>query len=213
MNNYKKWTALLLLTTSLAACTHPDNSTYGALEAGQVKSVQFGTVVGSRTIDIHGLNSGGGAAVGGLGGAVAGASIGGNGVGVLAGLLVGGLLGAGAEQLAQNRGGYEYTVTLETGQTVTTAQNAGDDPMIEPGTRVMVQFGAPVCVRFNCTTYNRVIPATNLPTAIARPKNIKVYDEGQEVKFKQHKPKGKTVYTAPIGPTQEGTPLPSETIQ
>lgn len=104
-------------------------------------------------------------------GAAAGSNLGGgNGqlVGVVGGLLVGAAVGAMAEQAAANKKGIEYTVTKENGQTITIVQNVEkQETAIPSGSRVMVQTSG---------SYQRVIPADNLPETIKRPKGIKVTD-------------------------------------
>jgi outer membrane lipoprotein SlyB len=160
--------SIALVALFLSGCAVNSESGYSAADVGHPTQVVFGTIVQSREISIQELNTGAGAAIGVGGGALAGAAIGHSGVGMLAGMLIGGIAGAVAENAADGHGGYEYTVTLETGNTVTIAQNKGDDPMLAPGQRCMVQMGG---------RYSRVLPAAALPTKIGRPKHIEVTDE------------------------------------
>ena len=144
---------------------------YNYDEVGKSTAVSFGTIVSSRVVDITGKNTGTGALVGGAAGAGVG-SYAGNGSGSIwtaaAGALVGAAMGAAAEQAAADRQGIEYVVVLESGVTMTVVQEIGkNETPLQPGSRVMVQ---------NSGSYQRVLPASNLPTEIARPQGIKVVD-------------------------------------
>lgn len=157
----------------LASCAPPPSqNNYNENEVGRSAIVSFGTVITERQVNITGNSSGVGAVGGAGAGALAGSAIGhGNGslVGLLAGAVIGGVAGAAAEQAMKDRKGIEYTITDEHGLTRTVTQNiAKDDKPIEIGHRVMVQdYG----------TYQRVLPADDLPTKIKRPKKIKVEDD------------------------------------
>lgn len=163
--------AVALLALTLSACANTNQSTYNANEVGKATSVTFGTILGTRQIDIKGENTG----VGAIGGAVVGAGVGsefgqgtGNawatGLGAVAGLAAGAL----AEQEINDRKGIEYTLTLETGETLTIVQEqAATDRVFNAGERVMVQdYGK----------YRRVLAADHLPDTIKRPKGVKVVD-------------------------------------
>jgi outer membrane lipoprotein SlyB len=157
-----------LLCLMVAGCNFSTQTRYNYAEVGQIQVVNFGTVIGVRDIDIVAETSIGGGVVGGVGGAVAGGNIG-SGTGSLAavvgGAVVGATVGAALEQAIRNRGGVEYTVTLENGKTLTVAQNVSDkDVVLRTGDRVMVQING---------AYQRVLPANQLPTEIERPKGIK----------------------------------------
>jgi outer membrane lipoprotein SlyB len=164
--------ALAISLPMLGGCArHSSQNVYQEGEVGQTSAVSFGTVVAVRNIDIVGKNSGAGALIGGAGGAAAGSAIGsgsGNAAAIAGGVLVGAIAGAMAEQAMRDRTGIEYTVVLESGVTMTVAQEigAGDQP-IKAGDRVIVQ---------NSGGYQRVLPAANLPTAIKRPQGIKIID-------------------------------------
>ena len=155
----------------LSACQHPNRDVYSYNEIGKSSAVSFGTILAVRQIDIIGKNTGAGAVVGAAAGAGA-ASYAGHGSGntwaVGAGLLAGAIAGGLAEQAMADRKGLEYTVILESGVTLTIAQEAPkDEAPIPVGTRVIVQ---------NSGGYQRVLPATNLPTEVKRPQGIKVTD-------------------------------------
>jgi outer membrane lipoprotein SlyB len=166
-------TALVLLISlaALTACQRPGQSAYSYSEVGKSSAVSFGAILAVREIDIIGRNSGAGAVVGAAAGAGAG-SYAGSGSGtnwaVGAGLVAGALAGGLAEQAMADRKGIEYTVVLESGVTLTLAQELQKtDAVIPVGTRVIVQ---------NSGGYQRVLPATNLPTEVKRPQGLKVVD-------------------------------------
>ena len=153
---------LLFLVLIVSACTSPGQNTYDTRELGRSKLVNFGTVIGVRTVQVVDRDSKG-AAVGGVVGLVAGRK--GSSPGeVVASTLAGAATGAAVGALAQPQDAVEYTVTLETGATLTLAQarNPADRP-IAVGDRVMVQLSSGV---------QRVLPASDLPTSIAKPQGI-----------------------------------------
>jgi outer membrane lipoprotein SlyB len=165
----------LALAPALTGCArHSSQNVYQEAEVGRTTAVSFGTVVAVRNIDIVGKSTGAGAVLGGASGAAAGTAIGsgsGNGAAIAGGLVAGIIVGAMAEQALRDRTGMEYTVVLESGVTLTVAQEMGKgDLPINAGDRVIVQ---------NSGGYQRVLPAANLPTAIQRPKGIKIIDGPQ----------------------------------
>jgi outer membrane lipoprotein SlyB len=167
----KRTIATLLALVMLTACAKPNQNTYGFQDVGQSTSVEFGTVISQREVEITGKNTGMGAIAGGSAGAIAGASMGqGNGslAAALAGVIIGGIIASQAEQAMQDSQGVEYIITLKSGKTVTIVQYIGkDDKPIRNGARVMVQQNG---------QYQRVLPANDLPTKVKKPKAIKVED-------------------------------------
>jgi outer membrane lipoprotein SlyB len=153
----------------LGGCVTSGQSRYNYDEVGRATAVHFGTVLAVRNIDITGKNTGTGALVGGTTGGLVGTQIGqGNGgiAGVVGGVVLGAIAGAVAEQALANHSGLEYTIILENGKVVTVAQEQDkDDRVFKNGDRVMVQSGG---------SYQRVLPADNLPTEVDRPKGIKI---------------------------------------
>jgi outer membrane lipoprotein SlyB len=165
----------LAVTASLlasAGCAQKSSqNTYNYNEVGRAASVTFGSVVSARMVDINGKNTGVGALLGGAAGAGAGSYIG-NGSGSIwgaaAGAVIGAVAGGAAEQATSNRRGIEYLVMLESGEAMTVVQDiANDEQPIAAGSRVMVQ---------NSGGYQRVLPADNLPTQVARPQGMTVVD-------------------------------------
>jgi outer membrane lipoprotein SlyB len=167
------FTALVLLTALVAVvgCEHPNRNTYSYSEVGKSSAVSFGTVLAVRDIDIIGRNTGAGSLVGAAAGGGAGSYAGagsGTGWAVGAGIVAGAIAGGLAEQAMSDRKGVEYTLVLESGVTMTVAQELPKSETIIPiGTRVIVQ---------NSGGYQRVLPATDLPTEVKRPQGLKVVD-------------------------------------
>lgn len=168
----KKAMSALSVVLLLCGCAKQDGlSQYNYNDVGQSTLVEFGTIVNAREVGITGQNSGAGALVGAGVGAGAGSYAGG-GSGtawaMVGGALAGAAIGAIAEQSAADSKGMEYTVTKENGQTITVVQNMNkEDRILQSGERVMVQISG---------SYQRVLPANNLPEQIKRPKGIKVVD-------------------------------------
>ncbi|WP_247877315.1 hypothetical protein [Azospirillum brasilense] len=156
---------------SLGACASQSQNRYSYRDVGHATSVEFGTVMATRPVDIQGQNTGAGGLVGGAAGGLAMSNVGkgsGNVAAILGGALVGAVAGAVAEQAISDRTGIEYVVTLATGRTITIVQEQGtNEPIFGPGQRVMVQTNG---------TYQRVLSADHLPTETNRPKGIKVVD-------------------------------------
>ena len=159
------------MTLSLGACASQSQNRYSYRDVGQATSVEFGTVMATRPVDIQGQNTGAGGVVGATAGGLAMSNVGqgsGNLAAILGGALVGAVAGAVAEQAISDRTGIEYVVTLANGRTITIVQEqAANEPVFAPGHRVMVQTNG---------TYQRVLSADHLPTETSRPKGIKVVD-------------------------------------
>ncbi|WP_449226560.1 hypothetical protein [Azospirillum argentinense] len=160
---------LAVAAVSLGACASQSQNRYSHRDVGQATSVEFGTVMAGRPVDIQGQNTGVGGLVGGAAGGLALSNVGkgsGNVAAILGGALVGAVAGAVTEQAIADRTGIEYVVTLATGRTITIVQEqAANEPVFAPGQRVMVQTNG---------TYQRVLSADHLPTETNRPKGIKV---------------------------------------
>lgn len=161
----------VFLAGMLAGCATQGQSRYSYQDVGRATSVEFGTVVASRPVDIKGQNTGVGGAVGATAGGLAMSNVGqgsGNVAAIVGGALLGAVVGALAEQAASDRVGIEYVITLANGKTITIVQEqAAQDRVFGPSERVMVQISG---------NYQRVLPADHLPNQIARPQGIKVVD-------------------------------------
>jgi len=158
-----------LCILSLASCQRPGQNVYNYNEVGKTSVVNFGTVVAVREVNVQGQNTGLGAAAGAAAGGIAASQIGhggGKAAATLGGVLIGGAVGALTEQLAANRKALEYTVTLETGTTITVVQDHNEgEKVIKPGDRVMVQVSGGT---------QRILPADGMPTQIQHPEGIHI---------------------------------------
>ena len=153
----------VVLMVSVAACSHPSNTTYGDSEVGPTIETAQGSVVSSRVVDVAGepgfIGAGAGAAVGAAGGGLAV-----NGPASLLVAIVGGLVGAGigymAEKQISDRDGIEYILQMDDGRLVTLVQNREDDEQPLPnGTPVLIQLTG---------QYTRVMPHPERSTATPR---------------------------------------------
>lgn len=137
--------AILLLSLAVVGCANTtDPSTYSVGSVGQVNRSVPGTIVSARTVTIN-TNTGAGAGVGGVAGAVAGSSIGGgaraNALGAIGGAVAGALVGAAIEQNGANRHGMEYVVSTSNGTLLTVTQ--GPEPRLEENEKVIILYGSP----------------------------------------------------------------------
>ncbi len=140
------------LALALGACAPVNtNTTYGAGSIGVAAQVRHGTVVGMQPVAIAGSQSGIGAGVGGVSGALLGSTAGYGrrgyysrpGAGI-AGTVLGGLVGAGAGALVENAttsgSAIEFIIRLDGGgpdYTLVQTNELG----IHVGERVAVSFG------------------------------------------------------------------------
>ncbi len=120
---------ILIMATTLAACTANLNTdNYQTSAAGQINSVQEGTIINVRQVRIATENGGVGSLAGGVAGGAAGSMIGGNSavnvIGAVGGAVLGGLLGAKAQEGLSAQTGYEYIVKLDNGKAITLTQGA-----------------------------------------------------------------------------------------
>jgi outer membrane lipoprotein SlyB len=153
----------------LTCCSPQGQSRYNYDEVGQISVVEFGTIISARQVDITGKNTGTGAVLGGTAGGLVGSAIGkggGNAAAIVGGLVIGAVAGAVAEQAMANHVGLEYTILLRNGKVITLVQDQEKkDRVFQPNERVMVQVSG---------SYERVLPADQVPTEMDRPKGITV---------------------------------------
>lgn len=139
----KAITLAALGAVALAACSQPSGNVVAANQAQVAQSVQFGTVISSRNVTVQG-NQGAqaaGAVVGGIAGAALGQNIGGGTGRVLAtgaGATAGAAAGLAAGKSAAGYQSIEWTVRLESGQTISVIQAS---PTFAVGQRVQVIGG------------------------------------------------------------------------
>lgn len=125
----------------VAGCTAtPTANTYGRAEAMRAQSVEFGSILSIRPVNIRPdrtwVGTGAGAALGGLAGSQIGGGTAANAAGAVAGAVAGGALGS-AIQGSQNTPGLELTVKLDNGNNVAVVQPGGVDDF-RVGDRVRV---------------------------------------------------------------------------
>jgi outer membrane lipoprotein SlyB len=129
---------------ALAACApQPSGDVVSANQAQTAQSVQFGTVISARNVTVQGSQGAqaAGAVVGGIAGAALGQNVG-KGTGQVlatgAGATAGAAAGLQAGRAAGSRQSIEWTVQLESGQTITVIQAS---PTFSVGQRVQVIGG------------------------------------------------------------------------
>lgn len=157
--------ALCAVALSLAACT-PDigGDDYSVVESGEFNEVYRGKITAKRKVIIRnatreeqrrggGPNAGAGvgAVAGGAGLGLATNSVG----GAVGGAVVGGIAGhlIGAELSKQK--GFQYTVQLDDGRSISISQ--GLKPELSVGQKVMVIKGTPA-TKYAAATRTRVLP-------------------------------------------------------
>ena len=154
----------------LQGCANKSTTDILLEDAGQAFKTRYGTILSHRPVSVRSDSSlavGSGAFLGGVGGAVVGKT---NGT-TLAGFLLGMVAGEALHELAETDNAIEYVVAFGDGTTMIIDQvQRGREPVLEQGTRVIVQFGAKT---------NRVISAEALPTTIAPPAELQINEPEQ----------------------------------
>ncbi|HSH83629.1 MAG TPA: glycine zipper 2TM domain-containing protein [Guyparkeria sp.] len=110
--------------------------------ARQMQTVYYGTVQSIRTVRIEGTKTPIGTGAGAIAGGVLGHQVGGGTGRTLAtvgGALLGGVAGSAAEEGITRQDGYEISVRLDNGRTISVVQAA--DIAFQPGERVRVVEG------------------------------------------------------------------------
>jgi outer membrane lipoprotein SlyB len=137
-------TALVIATASLTGCATPvGGRDYYADQTRMTGTIQEGTVLQVRRVEIHNRNNGysqyGGGAIGAAVGGLVGSRVG-NGNGSYLAAALGGLIGGAAGTMAQNslgsQTGIEVDLRLDNGQRIFVTQGA--DSSFAPGQRVRV---------------------------------------------------------------------------
>jgi outer membrane lipoprotein SlyB len=132
--------SVALCSILISGCSNDySGDTYDGHAVGEVSRTDAGTIISMRKIKIKpdSKDLGAGALLGGAGGALAGSMFGGGRGKVLTagvGAIAGGVAGNAIQNRAQD--GFEYTVRLDNGATVTVTQ--GPSPSLSVGQRVMV---------------------------------------------------------------------------
>jgi outer membrane lipoprotein SlyB len=156
--------ALGLFVLGSAGCANKSTTDIPLEDAGQAFKTRYGTILSHRPVSIRSDSTqavGGGVFLGGAAGAV----IGQTNSATLGGLLLGGIAGELAHDLIETNNGIEYVIAFGDGTTMIIDQiQRGYEPVLEKGTRVLVQFGA---------KSNRVISAESLATEIDPPEELR----------------------------------------
>ena len=133
-----------LAVVALAACSTTSPDVISRNDAQRMAVVQEGTVVSIRPVSVEGSQSGGGAAAGGVIGAVAGSSVGGRResaiVGVL-GAVAGAVAGNAIERGATREGAVEILVQLRNGERRSIVQARGSETLFAGDPVVITMSG------------------------------------------------------------------------
>ncbi|MFW6020697.1 MAG: glycine zipper 2TM domain-containing protein [Guyparkeria sp.] len=139
----KHWMTLVLAAVSVAflsgCASSLSSGAYSRDSARQMQTVYYGTIDSVRTVQIEGTKTPVGTGAGAITGGILGNQVGGGSGRALAtvgGALLGGVAGSAAEEGLTRQPGYEITVRLDNGRTVSIVQAA--DVSFQPGERVRV---------------------------------------------------------------------------
>lgn len=131
----------LLGSLMLAGCaTDLSPYRYDERQAGVASQVYRGVIADKRTVKVSG-ESGVGTLAGGAAGAIAGSNVGkgrGQMLGTLAGAIAGGVAGQKIDQNVNSQLGFEYTIDLDNGSSISIVQGP---PELQIGQRVKVYRG------------------------------------------------------------------------
>jgi len=182
-----KFRLMGLIATALlmAGCMPPKQgqNIYKSDEVGRSRTTEFGTVLNVREVDIVGKNSDKGMLLGGATGAGAGSYIGkgdGNVWATAGAAIAGAVAGNAIEQAIHDRKGWEYVVTMQSGETKTIVQEQHEeDKVFKPGQHVMIQYCDSSehnkrCNDGGANVYQRVIGVAKLPPYAQRVKRKSV---------------------------------------
>lgn len=142
---------------ALGACA-PTNTggTYSNNQLGNTSSVETGTIVSMREVNVEGSNTGIGTVAGAGAGAVAGSALGKktrtNILGAIGGAVLGGIIGHGVEDIATRGKATEFVVQRADGSTFAVVQTNEDN--LQTGERVLVVSGDRTRLTRDTGTYN-----------------------------------------------------------
>lgn len=145
------------LALGLSACEQTNTGkTYSQKQLGNTASVETGTIVSAREVNVAGTNSGVGTVVGAGAGAVAGSALGHktrtNILGAIGGAVLGGVIGHGVEDIATRGKATEFVVQRADGSTFAVVQTNEDN--LQPGERVLVVSGDKTRLARDTGNYN-----------------------------------------------------------
>ena len=139
----------LFLATLVSGCASNSGRSYTSEEARRAQSVQTGTIVSLTEATIEEDPSGLGSVAGGVVGGVAGSTIGGGKgrvLGALGGAVVGAVAGALGEKALRTQKAYEFTIKLDSGQTLSVVQAVDDNYAVGDKVRILTGEGGKVRV-------------------------------------------------------------------
>jgi outer membrane lipoprotein SlyB len=136
--------AALALAAALPACAPANTgSTVSARALGGAAAVSFGTIVGSRPVQVAGTNSGigtiGGAAAGGIAGSFIGGDWRSNALAGIGGAIIGGLAGSAVERGVTGGSAIEFIVREDRGGDIAVVQT--NEEGLQVGDRVVISRG------------------------------------------------------------------------
>ncbi|MGE0152580.1 MAG: glycine zipper 2TM domain-containing protein [Reyranellaceae bacterium] len=146
-----------VLALGLSACEATNTGkTYSQRQLGNTSSVETGTIVSAREVNVEGSNTGIGTAVGAGAGAVAGSALGTktrtNILGAIGGAVLGGIIGHGVEDMATRGKATEFVVQRADGSTFAVVQTNEDN--LQPGERVLIVSGDRTRLARDAGNYN-----------------------------------------------------------
>jgi outer membrane lipoprotein SlyB len=146
-----------VMALSLSACEATNTGkTYSQKQLGNTSSVENGTIVSAREVNVAGSNTGVGTVVGAGAGAVAGSALGHktrtNILGAIGGAVLGGVIGHGVEDIATRGKATEFVVQRADGSTFAVVQTNEDN--LQPGERVLIVSGDKTRLARDTGNYN-----------------------------------------------------------
>jgi outer membrane lipoprotein SlyB len=146
-----------VMVLSLSACEATNTGkTYSQKQLGNTSSVENGTIVSAREVNVAGSNTGVGTVVGAGAGAVAGSALGHktrtNILGAIGGAVLGGVIGHGVEDIATRGKATEFVVQRADGSTFAVVQTNEDN--LQPGERVLIVSGDKTRLARDTGNYN-----------------------------------------------------------
>ncbi|HWL82987.1 MAG TPA: glycine zipper 2TM domain-containing protein [Roseomonas sp.] len=136
--------SVLLLSGTVAACAPQQTGTsYSPAALGRTASVSYGTIIGTRPVEIQGSGSGVGTAAGAVAGGVAGSFIGGdwrsNALAGLGGAVLGGLAGNAIGRGTTGGQAVEFFIREDQGGDISVVQT--NEEGLQAGDRVAISRG------------------------------------------------------------------------
>jgi outer membrane lipoprotein SlyB len=163
-----------LLGISLSACANRKIDEIPLADAGQIFKTRFGTVVSQHPVTVRSSPQTA-ISLGIFAAGVTSTLIAADNVTFVGGALAGGTAAAAIHYFGEINDAIEYQIMLEDGSFVLIDQlQASDEPVLQPGSTVVVQFGA---------MRNRVLPMPAGVQDLPKPRQIRI--KGQKHKIKK----------------------------